>query len=238
MKSLKKVAIICARLGSKRLPAKHLLPILGRPMLELMLERVGQARLLDDCVLATTKLPTDDALIHLVSKLGIKYYRGSEQDVLDRVLEAARFFKAQVIVEIPGDNPLVDPTLIDQTIESFVSGGADYVRNAAVYNKAPGSDIRVFSIEALEKVNALTNEPEDHEHVSIYFLKNPTKFRVRQIEPDVPPGIENVRMTVDVLDDFNRVKKIYEELYPTSPHFTLADIVELSQRIPTLLTSV
>src|SRR4051812_31540419 len=122
--------IIEARMTSTRLPGKVLRPLLGKPMIQQMIERIKRARTLDQIIVATTERSTDDPLVSLAHLLGVSVFRGSEEDVLGRVLGAAEKYEIDWIVEIPGDCPLVDPGLIDKMVGDFQAGGVDFVRNA------------------------------------------------------------------------------------------------------------
>src|SRR3954454_8823993 len=123
------VATIEARMTSSRLPGKVLLPAVGKPLLELMVERLQRSRHLDAIVIATTEDASSDPLEELAERLGIGCFRGSEDDVLARVLGAARAYDADLIVELTGDCPLIDPALVDLHVERFNEGGSDYTAN-------------------------------------------------------------------------------------------------------------
>ena len=116
---MKTVAIIEARMTSTRLPGKVMLPILGKPMLELLIERLKRATLINQIVVATTQNLTDYAIEQLAQRMGVECFRGSEDDVLDRVLHAAHTYEADVIVEVTGDCPLIDPLIIDKVIKVY-----------------------------------------------------------------------------------------------------------------------
>ena len=228
------VCFIEARVRSTRLPGKVLKPILGKPMLQLMVERVKRARTIDGIVIATTDGPCDDAIAELARCLGVGVFRGSEDDVLARVLGAARAYQADVIVETTGDCPLHDPAIIDKVVADFRLGGADFVSNVLQYTTPRGTDVRVFTAEALGEINRRSNDPADHEHVSIHFWEHPEKYRLRNVSTELPPEAAQLRLTVDTPEDFELVQLVYEELYPTNPEFRLADILDLFDRKPDL----
>src|SRR3954449_9621786 len=123
------VATIEARMTSSRLPGKVLLPARGRPLLELMVERLRRCRHLDEIVIATAVDASSDPLQQLAERLDIGCFRGSEDDVLARVLGAAEAYDADLIVELTGDCPLIDPALVDHVVDRFYEGGADYCAN-------------------------------------------------------------------------------------------------------------
>ena len=228
------ICIIEARSRSTRLPGKVLKPILGKPMLELMIERLKRARTIDGIVIATTEEPSDDPIVELAERLKIGAFRGSENDVLARVLGAARSYNADVIVETTGDCPLHDPAIIDKVVSDFRIGGADFVSNTLEYTSPRGTDVRVFTTDALEEINRSSNDPVDHEHVSLYFWEHPDKYRLRNVRTDLPPYVGQLRLTVDTVEDFQLVREIFETLHPANPEFTLADILGLFKQRPEL----
>jgi spore coat polysaccharide biosynthesis protein SpsF len=231
------VRIVCfieARFRATRLPGKVLKPILGKPMLELMIERLKRARTIDGIVVATTDQEPDTPIAELAERIGVGVFRGSEDDVLGRVLGAARKYEAEVIVETTGDCPLHDPAIVDKVVADFRIGGADFVSNVLDYTTPRGTDVRVFTTEALSEINRTSNDPADHEHVSLHFWEHPEKYRLRNVVTDFPPDVAQLRLTVDTPEDFELVRRVYEELYPVNPEFTLADILELFARQPAL----
>ncbi len=231
---MKFVCIVEARLRSTRLPGKVLKPILGKPMLELMVERLKRARTIDQVVVATTDQSSDDGIVELAQRLKVGVFRGNEDDVLGRVLGAARAYEADVIVETTGDCPLHDPAIIDKVVADFRLGGADFVSNVLKYTTPRGTDVRVFTTNALDEINRVSNDPADHEHVSLYFWEHPEKYTLRDVLTNFPPEVASLRLTVDTVEDFELVRQVYEELYPVKPEFTISDILDLFKRRPDL----
>jgi spore coat polysaccharide biosynthesis protein SpsF len=231
---MKIVATIEARTTSSRLPGKILRPILSKPVLELLIERLSRVRKIDQIVVATTSNSTDDVVEKLTRRLGVGCYRGSEDDVLDRVMKAAQFYNADIIVEITGDCPLIDPGVIDHLIEIFLRNSYDYVSNTLKQTYPNGLDAQVFSLKTLEEVAQLTQDPVDHEHVSLYIYEHPEKFSLFNLESDLPEKYRDLRLTVDTIEDFELIRLIYEELYPGNPNFSLEDIIDLLDRKPDL----
>ncbi len=217
---------------STRLPGKTLMPLVGKPMLELLIERLRRARTLDDIVVASPEGRDNDAIEALCRRLGVGIFRGSEDDVLLRVLQAARAFKADIIVEITADCPLMDPGLVDAVVGDFLAGGADFVANNPVYTTPRGTDIRVFTADGLDEINRTSQDPADHEHVSLHYWEHPEKYRLRNVRFDFPKDIVDWRLTVDTAEDFELIRRIYEALYSANPDFTFADVVELLRAHP------
>lgn len=215
---------------STRLPGKIMRPILGRPMLELMIERLKHARRLDHIVVATTINRDDDVVEELARRLDIGCFRGSEDDVLDRVLQAARAAYASVIVEITADCPLIDPSVVDKVVDVYLTHQFDFVANRLRPTFPDGLGVRVFSTALLEKVASLTQDPVDRENVSLYIWEHPEKFSLHNVESDLQEKYWDLRLTVDTLEDFVLITKIYDELYPKNPAFGLHEILELMDR--------
>jgi spore coat polysaccharide biosynthesis protein SpsF len=232
---MKVVSTIEARMRSSRLPGKVLRPVLGRPMLELLIERLRRARRVDEIVVATTESPADNAIEELTRRLGVGCFRGSEEDVLDRVLRTAQSVKADVIVEITGDCPLIDPGVVDRLVEVYLANQYDYVANVLKRTYPIGLDTQVFATAVLAEVASLTQDPADREHVSLYIYEHPQRYKLHNVESSLPKKYWDLRLTLDTPQDFELIAAIYHELYPKNPAFTLDDVLRLLDRRPDLL---
>ncbi len=233
---MKTVATIEARMRSTRLPGKVLKEICGKPMLELMIERVKRCKGLDDLVVATAVHPSCDGIEALARRLDVACCRGSEEDVLDRVLKAAASVDADVIVELTGDCPLIDPEVIDTIVTAYFESGADYCANVLHRTYPAGMDAQVFSYPVLERVSALTQNPSDREHVSLYIYTHPEVFSLHNVESGLSPRLAEWRLVVDTTEDFELISRVFQALYPVKPAFNLMDIVELLESNPDWLT--
>jgi spore coat polysaccharide biosynthesis protein SpsF len=162
-------------------------------------------------------------------------FRGSEDDVLARVLGAARAYEADLIVETTGDCPLIEPALVDKVVADYRIGGADFVTNVMPYTTPRGTDVRVFSTAALARVDELTDDPADREHVSLYFMERPDEYQLRNVVTALPAHAADLRLTVDTPDDLELIRRIFEELYPVNAEFTLSDVLDLLGRRPELI---
>lgn len=231
---MKIICTIEARMRSTRLPGKVMLPILDRPMLELMIERLQRVSQLDGIVVATTIDSSCNPIVDLARCLRVGCFRGSEGDVLDRVLQAARSEGADVIVETTGDCPVIDPQIVSKAIDTFLKNDVDYCSNILERTYPRGMDVQVFPAAVLEEVARLTDDPEDREHVSLYIYEHPERFSLLNIESELPERHQDLRLTVDTHEDFNLISEIYQELYPGKPDFGLHDICNLSDRRPEL----
>jgi len=232
--NLKIISTIEARMGATRLPGKVLLPVLGRPALELLIERLKRARRVDEIIVATTVNKNDEPIVKLCERLGVPFYRGSEGDVLSRVLEAAKSIGGDIIVEITGDCPLIDPEIVDQCIDLFFSGEYDYVSNILKRTYPRGLVVQVFPTAILEKAASLTKDPMDHEHVSLYIYNHPEIFRLKNVYAPSELHWPELALTLDTPEDYKLIKEVFERLYVKNPNFLTKDVIELFLRNPEL----
>lgn len=225
---MKVVAIVQARMGSTRLPDKVMKRIGGIPMIELLLKRLSRAQEIDEIILATSTDDKNRPLSAHVKSLGYRVHEGSENDVLERYLGAAKLAKADIVVRITGDCPLVDPSLVDEVIRGFEESKADYFSNIQPPTYPDGLDIEAFTFRALEKAAREALKSFDREHVTPYLRENPLFTRASlKNEADY----SNLRWTVDEASDFEVVEKIFSHFSPNI-HFTWQQVLELQQRSP------
>lgn len=232
---MKIVASIEARMSSSRLPGKVLLEVMDKPMLELMIERVRRSRSVNELVVATTINKADDCIEELCQRLEVRCRRGSEEDVLGRVLEAHQMMKSDLIVELTGDCPLIDPEVIDTTVAFYLKNKFDYVSNCLKQTYPLGMETQVFSTKRLHEIERITSDPADREHVSLYFYEKPGRFQIANVESGLPPHYGSIRLTLDTKEDFSLIRTIFERLYPQNKSFTLHDILTELKDSPELL---
>ncbi|GAI87236.1 unnamed protein product, partial [marine sediment metagenome] len=175
------IAIIQARIGSTRLPRKVLMELEGKTVLEHVIERVKRSNLINDVVVATTILKDDLEIVKLCSNIGISVYCGSEENVLDRYYQTVRLFKAEHIVRITSDCPLMDPKIIDEAINLHLRKKADYTSNTIKETYPDGQDVEIFTFEALKKAWKNVNLASEKEHVTPYIRKNQS-FKIVSLE--------------------------------------------------------
>lgn len=226
-------AIVQARVGSTRLPGKVLKPILGKPMLLWQLERLKRSKTVDTLIVATTLKPEDDPVAELAERAGVKVFRGSEHDVLDRYYKAAKAVKARVIVRVTGDCPLHDPAVVDIVVEHYLGSSADYSGGPANYPE--GLDTEVFSFDTLERAWKEATLPSEREHVTLHFKNHPGRFHVA---PEWREGKEEhsyMHWSVDTQADFEFVTRVFESLAKKAPRFTKNDVLHLLEKRPELL---
>lgn len=235
MPQQKIVATIEARMGSTRLPGKVLLPALGKPMLEHMVDRVRRSVHVQEIVIALPHGAENDPIADLATQMAVYHYRGSEHDVLQRVVGAARSREADLIVQLTGDCPVVDPAVVDTCVERYLEGCWDYVANELVRTYPIGFDIAVVATDVLAST---CDEPDltdaDREHVTTYIVDRPDRFR--QFNLAAPP-FENrpdLQVTLDTPEDYRVLRSVFETLMPRTPHFTTKDVIGLLNERPDL----
>ena len=225
MSDKKYVATIEARMSSSRLPGKVLLPASGKPMLQHLFERLKQVDSLSDIVLATTVNQPDDVLEIFASEMGMSCFRGSEDDVLSRVISAAEYADADVIVEISGDCPLIDPELISQCIAIHKNNKADFVSNATIPSYPGGMDVSIFSLDVLKKSEAMVKDTLHREHVCLNIVQHPEIFsRLNVISP---PRLHwpELELLLDEKDDYDLICHLIENLSEQDPYFDCYKII-------------
>ncbi len=229
---MKTVIIDQARMTSTRLPGKVMKEVRGKPLLEYHIERLLRVRLADELVIATTTNDTDQPIIELCERLGVAYYRGSEEDVLSRYYEAATQFGADVVVRVTSDCPLIDPGVMDKVIGLYINNldKYDYVSNTLERTYPRGLDTEVFSITALEKTHREAREQSEREHVTLFIYRRPEHFQLANCGSDI--DYSQHRWTVDTPEDFELIKLILQELYPVNNRFTWLDVLNLLNEHP------
>lgn len=231
-------ATIEARMTSSRLPGKVLMDFCGKPNLQHIVERIKRSKYIDEVVVATTVNKEDDSIVELCKEIGCKYFRGSENDVLLRVLEAAKSVDADYIVEITGDCPVIDWRHLDYLTEMFFLEEHDYAANILKRTFPRGFDTQIFSVNVLEEVNEVTKNPADHEHVSLYIYTHPEKYKLINWEAEGEMNHPELEITLDTKEDYEFIKQIYEILYPKNSDFSAKDVVELLIKHPEMIKTL
>jgi len=227
-------SIIEARITSSRLPGKVLKKILGKPTLELMIERLKRIQCLDDIIIATTINKSDDLIVELGDKLNVKVWRGSENDVLERVIEASQAFEVDIVVETTGDCPLIDPQIVTTSITAFNETEVDCVSNAFIPTYPAGMDHYIVPTSLLVESHNATTDPLERENVIQYIKRHPEKYRHLNLPAAPQHTYPNLMLTLDYQEDFDLIKTVFERLYPTKPNFDLNDILALMKQEPEL----
>jgi spore coat polysaccharide biosynthesis protein SpsF len=225
------VAIIQARMGSTRLPGKVLRDLGGDTVLARVVSRVRRCRLVNDVVVATSKDPVDDIILKECQRLGTRVFRGCEQDVLDRYYCAAREAKAEVVVRITSDCPLIDPGVSDKTIQAFLDARPDYASNVLERTYPRGLDTEVVTFAALESAWRDAREPYQREHVTPFFYQHPERFRLLSVKGDL--DYSQYRWTLDTPEDLEFLRAVYARQM-SQRDLAWQDVLSMVEREPGL----
>ncbi len=235
MSSPRIVAIIQARMASSRLPGKVLAEIAGEPMLMHVVRRTRRARTVHEVVVATTTDVSDDPVAALCTEQGVPFTRGHPTDVLDRYYQAAREFRADVIVRITADCPLIDPGLVDETVRAFLRADppVDFAANRIPGDRTYpiGLDTEVCSFQALGTAWREADQPHQREHVMPYLYEVPGRFRVLHVRHERDLG--SLRWTVDTAEDLEFVRQVFARLRERED-FDWLEVLALLEREPEL----
>jgi spore coat polysaccharide biosynthesis protein SpsF len=230
------IASIEARMGSSRFPGKVLADVCGKPALTRLLGRLRRARTLDGIILATSVAPADAALERWASAEGVALHRGSEDDVLRRVVEAQRKMEAEVVVEITGDCVLLDPEIIDLGVTSFLENDGDVLTNARKLSFPMGMDVQVYRLADLVEVERTIADPAVREHVSLYFYEHPERYRVIHLFAPARWHAPDYRFQLDYPEDHQFITEVYRRLEPEyGDTFGIEEIMRLLRAAPHLV---
>jgi spore coat polysaccharide biosynthesis protein SpsF (cytidylyltransferase family) len=228
-------AILQARVGSTRLPGKVLKVVSGRSVLYHDIDRLLQVRHIGHVIVATTDLPEDQAIVDLTESYGrgVKVFRGSPEDVLDRFYQAARKWRLDAVLRVTSDCPLFDPDVSSIVVDRFLLGDCDLACNNMPRTYPHGLDTEVFSFDALAEAWTTGRDPYEREHVTPYIRRRPERFRL----VNVPYGddLSHVRLTLDYPEDLELISRIYTELYREGEVFHLDDVLAVLKEKPYLL---
>lgn len=207
---VKVVAIIQARMSSTRLPAKVMLDLVGKTVLERVVDRVRLAGSVDEIWIATSTNVEDDLIEVIAKEIGVSCYRGSLENVISRYYETAELTKADIIIRVTADNPLTEPSFIDAAVVKLISDDLDYVG----FDNIPlGTGVEAFTMKSLAelmKIATLTNH--NQEHVTSYYYQNPKEFKIGRINDTYFDRESQTRLTVDTLEDYVFMVNIYNEM--------------------------
>lgn len=227
--------IVQARMGSTRLPGKVLMKVLGRSLLSYQIERLSDVKRINALVVATTDRSEDKAIVAECKKLGVDCIRGPSEDVLGRYAKAAQILNSDIVVRSTADCPIIDPKVLNDMIEFFLHHRPDYCSNNRKRTFPHGLDAEIFTRAALNIADKEDQNPLQREHVT-GFITSESRFRcLHYLNPEDPEGLQaysQYRWTVDFIEDFELVKKIIEDLYPSSPKFSWKDVLRWTELNP------
>jgi len=232
----KVVLIIQARMSSTRLSGKSMMPLAGKPLVYRMVERLKKCKKIDEIVIATSNQPEDQVLVELAKELQVSYFQGNLLDVRDRYLKAAEKFQADFIIRIPADNPMPDSIEIDKLIEFHLEHNPiGFSSNLAQVNNSgylDGIGAEIFSKKLLQESLARSDSETVKEHVHRNFFDYLTQTPVDAswcpiASPTAPAELRRPDIILDVntLDDYHKIKRIYDHLYPQNPNFSTTDVI-------------
>ncbi len=224
--------VVQARMTSSRLPGKILMPAAGKPLLEIQIERLRRIDCVDQLVIATTTLASDDPVVALCDRLGVPTFRGSEDDVLSRYHGAATRFGLDTVVRVTADCPMIDPRISSGVIRHFQQNRdkLDYCSNTLTRSYPRGLDTEVFRFEALAQAHREAVAGPEREHVTLFIYRRPERFRLQNLPS--PVDLSHNRWTVDEPADYELVSRMINALYPANPDFGLEDGLALLREHP------
>jgi len=225
------VAIIQARMGSTRLPGKVLKDLAGETVLARVLARVKRSATISEVVVANSDAAADDVIVAECKRLGTRVFRGNEEDVLDRYCRAAQFAKAEIVVRITADCPLIDPTITDKTINAFLKELPDFASNVLIRTYPRGLDTEVMSMKTLERAWREASERYQRAHVAPYIYQHSERFKLLAVQ-----GEENhsdLRWTLDTVEDLEFLRAVYAG-FGGRDDFGWKDVLGLLDREPNL----
>jgi len=226
---MKTTIIIQARMNSTRLPGKVMKKIGGTPIINLIIKRLSRAKLVDDIVVATSKIKENKILINYLKRKKIKFFCGSESDVLSRFYKAATKNKSKIIVRITADCPFIDPKIVDEFIYKFKKNKVDYLSNNNPWTYPDGMDVEVFSYDLLKKANKLANKRNRlNGGVLVSFLRENKRYKIKNIKCSIK-NVSKYRLTIDEEVDYKLLKKIYEYFSPNI-HFSFTQIINFAKK--------
>jgi spore coat polysaccharide biosynthesis protein SpsF len=228
---MRSTAIIQARMSSTRLPGKVMLDVAGKPLLQRVIGRAQRAQKLDQVIIATSEHEADEVIARFCRDIEVPCFRGSEDDVLDRYYRAAKHFKAESVVRLTADCPLLDPAVIDMVVDRFHEGGYDYLSNSLECTYPDGLDTEVFTMSTLDRAWREARLKSEREHVTAYIYKHPEIFRVGSVKNE-SADYSAMRWTVDEPQDLEFVRAIYTHFDGCPPG--LNGIVEWLEQHPEL----
>jgi spore coat polysaccharide biosynthesis protein SpsF len=227
------VAVVQARVRSTRLPAKVLLDLAGSTALERCLQRVRRIPGIDEVVVATSERDEDELITALAGRLGYRCFRGSEEDVLDRYMKVARATVAEAVVRITSDCPLLDPAISGAVVRSFSDAPTDYASNTLERRLPRGLDTEIVSFGALERAHREATGPA-REHVTMHLYSHRDRFDCRSVVPPIERDLSHHRWTLDTLDDYRLLYRIFERLGTRAATASMTDVLALFDETPEL----
>ena len=230
------LSIIQVRMDSSRLPEKAMLEIVGKPILEHIINFLEFSKQTDQIIVATTTHKSDDVIEKLCSRLKITCYRGSFDDALGRFYECAKLFHGDIIVRLTADNPLIDPELVDEVINTCIDTKCDYATNM-LSNTFPhhGYLVEAMPFKILEKLYKTKKDHLNKEHITYELRMNPELYHSQYIKTSENFARPTWRLTVDYKEDFELISKIFLKLYNPKSFIKYESVVKFLDKNQDLL---
>ena len=209
-------AVVAARMSSRRLPGKVIKPLMGRPMLAWLLDRLEHCHALDGLCVATSEQASDDPIATFCMSRGVVCYRGELDNVAARILGAATTLKADAVVRISGDSPFMDGSLVASLVELYRRESPDLASNVVVRSFPKGQSVEVLNVESLRRELPRFDGKDDNEHVTPYFYRNAGRLRIAALQQDANHSA--IQLSVDSKEDFDRAARLIGRF--TRPHWT------------------
>jgi len=226
---MKVAAIIQARMGSTRYPGKVLETISNHPVLYHVIERIRDSQCIDVIVVATTTNQEDRILLKRAREYQVHGFAGAEHDLIKRFVAASQLVGADIIVRVPCDNPLFEPTFIDDCVELIKKEKADY---CYVEDAVLGTGVDVFTKDALRRLDEESSEPQDREHIITYFKDNPDKFKIVTMQAHERYKLPTLRLTFDTKEDLKLIRMLYHKFYREDSIVSLIKIISFLKKDP------
>ena len=219
------ICIVQARVKSSRLPAKILLPLNQKTLLEYLLLRLKKLKGIDKLIIATSKNKEDDIVANLSKKLNVGVYRGDEKNVLKRFYLCSKKNNADIIIRVTADCPLIDIKYISELLNFYLISNYDYINNVNLNYLPDGYHCEIFSFKTLKKTFSLAKKKFDKEHVTSFMWSNPNLFSIYNYKgKKIKNYFKNLRLTIDYFEDYLLIKKIFDSLYKKDKYFSLIKI--------------
>lgn len=224
---MKIVATICVRMGSSRFPGKVMKEINDKPLLYYLIERLKFSKRINEIVVATSTNKENDIIENYCKDNNLISFRGSEDDVLLRILEALKSRNADIGVEVFGDSPLLDFRIVDNLIDKFFMEyeNLDFLSNDLKTTYPPGMEVEIFKVSALEDANLKANDPEVREHGTLFIRQNPELYQIKNIEAPEKFYFPDLELEVDTEEDFYVISQVIKH-FGNRLDFSLEEILE------------